>query len=43
MLNSYYTIREAFKEDAFSGRPTLKMLEVRNSGANVGNKYTFSC
>ncbi|OXA42687.1 Methyl farnesoate epoxidase [Folsomia candida] len=35
VLNSYYTIREAFKEDAFSGRPTLKMLEVRNSGANA--------
>ncbi len=37
VLNSFNAIREAFKLDAFSGRPALKMLEVRNGGmVNVG-------
>jgi hypothetical protein len=37
VLNSFNAIREAFKLDAFSGRPALKMLEIRNGGmVNVG-------
>ena len=36
VLNDYKLIRDAFKEDVFSGRPTLKMLEVRNQGVKRG-------
>lgn len=36
VLNDYNVIREAFKEDAFCGRPDLKMLEVRNDGIRKG-------
>jgi hypothetical protein len=36
VLSSFYTIREAFKDGAFSGRPALKMLQVRNGGVHKG-------
>ncbi|CAG7786193.1 unnamed protein product [Allacma fusca] len=36
VLNDYKTIKDAFKEDNFSGRPNLKMLEVRNQGVRRG-------
>ncbi|CAL8077563.1 unnamed protein product [Orchesella dallaii] len=36
VLNDHNVIRDAYKEDAFSGRPDLKMLEVRNGGIKRG-------
>jgi len=42
VLNDYQSIRNAFKEDVFSGRPDLKMLEVRNAGIRKGRK-TRNC
>ncbi|ODN06219.1 Methyl farnesoate epoxidase, partial [Orchesella cincta] len=36
VLNDHNVIRDAYKEDAFSGRPDLNMLEVRNGGIRKG-------